>query len=81
MQLFRERFSYNRGKAFATMSKVIIGDGGFYCCLSETQGVSAWWKETVQTGVFMLIKQSLKLTTHDANRHCILLHNTRIHAQ
>ena len=36
------------------MSKVIMGDGGFYSCLSEPQGVSAWWKETAQTHVFVL---------------------------
>ena len=29
IQLFRERLSYNRGKAYATMSKVIMGNGGF----------------------------------------------------
>ena len=34
------------------MSKVIMGNGGFYGCLSEPQGVSAWWKETAQTRVF-----------------------------
>ena len=31
------------------MSKVIMGNGGFYGCLSEPQGVSAWWKETAET--------------------------------
>ena len=41
IQLFRERLSYKRGKAYATMSKVIMGNGGFYGCLSEPQGVSA----------------------------------------
>ena len=37
------------GEDYATMSKVtcIMGNGGFYSCLSEPQGVSAWWKETV----------------------------------
>ena len=42
IQLFRERLSYKRGKAYATMSKVTMGNGGFYGCLSEPQGVSAW---------------------------------------
>ena len=28
--------------------------GGFYSCLSEQQGASAWWKETAQTRVFVL---------------------------
>ena len=35
---------YKRGKAYATMSKVIMGNGGFYGCLSKP-----WWKETAQT--------------------------------
>ena len=34
IQLFRERLSYKRGKAYATMTKV-MGNGGFYGCLSE----------------------------------------------
>ena len=29
IQLFRERLSHKRGKAYATMSKVIMGNGGF----------------------------------------------------
>ena len=29
VQLFRERLSYKRGNAYATMSKVIMGNGGF----------------------------------------------------
>ena len=47
--LFRERLSYKNGQVYATMLKVIIGNGGFYGCLSEPQGVSAWWKEMAQT--------------------------------
>ena len=39
LQPFRE--STNGGKAYTTMSKVIMGNGGFYGCLSEPQGVSA----------------------------------------
>ena len=27
------------------MSKVIMGNGGYYGCLSEPQGISAWWKK------------------------------------
>ena len=42
IQLFRERLSYKRGKAYATMWKVIMGNGGFYGCSSKPQGVSAW---------------------------------------
>ena len=29
IQLFRERLSYKRGNAYATMSKLIMGNGGF----------------------------------------------------
>ena len=39
---------------YATMSKVVTSNGSFYGCLIEPQGVSAWWKETAQTRVFML---------------------------
>ena len=28
-----------------------MGNGGFYSCLSEPQGVSAWWQETAQTRI------------------------------
>ena len=81
LQLFRERLSDKWGKAYATMSKVIMGDGGFYVCLSEPRCVSAWWKETAQTRIHFFsflvvespwssVKQSQTLTTHKANRHC-----------
>ena len=43
-----------RGKAHATMWKVIMGNSGFYGCLIELQGVSAWRKETAQAHVFVL---------------------------
>ena len=51
IQLFRERLSYKRRKAYATMSKVIMGNDGFYGCFSEPQGVLACWKETAQTRI------------------------------
>ena len=54
IQLFPESLSYKRGKAYATLSKVIMGNGGFYTCLSEPQGVLAWRKEKAQTLVFVL---------------------------
>ena len=41
------------------MSKVIMGNGGFYSCLSEPQGVLVWWKETAQTRAFMLSRSLL----------------------
>ena len=60
LQLFRERLSYKRWNwAYATMSKVIMGNGGFYGCLIELQGVSAWRKETAQTRVFLLSRSLL----------------------
>ena len=34
-----------------TFNKVIMGNGGFYDCLSEPLGISAWWKETAQTRI------------------------------
>ena len=36
------------------MSKVVMGNGGFYGCLIEPRRVSVWWKETAQTRVFLL---------------------------
>ena len=59
IQLFRERLSYNRGKACATMSKVIMGNGGFYGCLSGPQGFSAWGKKTAETHAFVLSRSLL----------------------
>ena len=53
IQLFREKLSYKRGKAFATTSKVIVVNGGFYCCLSKPQGVSEWWKETAHKHMYI----------------------------
>ena len=53
IQLFRERLPYKWGKAYVTKLKVIMGNDGFYSCLSEPQGVSTWWKETAQTHVFV----------------------------
>ena len=44
------------------MSKVIMGNGGFYGCLSEPQGVSAWWKETAET--LFVFSCSLQLLNH-----------------
>ena len=57
------------------MSKVIMVKCSFYGCLSEPQGVSAWWKETAQTRVFvlppsLLLNHFSRLLTHNATRHC-----------
>ena len=46
--MFQEKLSHKREKACATMSKVIMGNGGFNGCLIEPQGVTAWWKEPEQ---------------------------------
>ena len=52
--LFRERLSCNRGKAHMTNYVE-----SYYGLLSEPQAVSAWWKETAQTCVFMLFPSLL----------------------
>ena len=57
------------------MSKVIMVKCSFYGCLSEPQGVSAWWKETAQTRVFVLPPSLLlnhfnRLLAHNTTRHC-----------
>ena len=73
--------SHKRGKAYPTMSKVIMGNGSFYGCLIEPQGVLARWNETAQTRVFFLFRslllnhleprwQNQTLITHNAIRHC-----------
>ena len=36
-----------------------MGNGGFNGFLSEPQGVSAWWKETAQTHLFVLSRSLL----------------------
>ena len=41
------------------MSKVIMCNDSFYGCLSEPQGVSARWKETAQTRIFLLSRSLL----------------------
>ena len=49
------------------MSKVIMGNGGFYGCLSKPQCVSAWWKETAQTGIRSLSLNHFEPQTSKAN--------------
>ena len=56
---FEKGFLTNGEKLTRAMSKVIMGNGGFYACLSEPQSVSAWWKETAQTHVFVLSRSLL----------------------
>ena len=38
-----------KGKAYSTMSKVIMGNGGFCGCLIKPQGIITWWKEIAQS--------------------------------
>ena len=50
----------------------------YYGCLSEPQDVSALWKETAQTHVFVLPPSLLlnhfnRLLTHNTTRHCRVL--------
>lgn len=41
----------------------MLGNGGFYGSLSEPQGISAWWKETAETGtVYIFLSCSLLLS-------------------
>ena len=72
LQLFRERLSYKRWKAYATMSKGIMGNGGFYGSLSELQGVSAWRKETAQTRIrfFLVLCCWIVLKLNQAKPNC-----------
>ena len=61
-------------KAYATMSKVIAGNGVLYSCLIEPQGVSVWWKETTKTHIF-LFSRSLSLNhleTHSYKANLLL---------
>ena len=46
------------------MPRDIMGNGSFYGCMSKPQVVSAWWKETAQTRVFMLFPTLLLNTTY-----------------
>ena len=55
LQLFRESLSYKQGKAYTTISKVIMVNGGFYGCLSEPHGVSVLWKEAAQTRILFFL--------------------------
>ena len=77
---FEKGFLTNGKKLTRKCWTVILGNGSFYGCLIEPQGVSAWLKETAQTPIFLLSlslmlnlePQSSKnrtLTTHNANRH------------
>ena len=81
IQLFRERLSYKRREPYATMSKVIMGNGGFYRCLSEPQGffsvmegsstnTYSFFSFLVAESPWTSIKQSQTLTTHNSNRDC-----------
>ena len=47
------------GKSLCDNDETYYGNGGFYGCLSEFQGVSPWWKETAQTHVFVLSRSLL----------------------
>ena len=73
LQLFRERLSYKRRKAYAIMSNVIMENGSFYGCLIEPQGVSAWWRKTAQTRVFVLSRSLLLNRLEPQSRKAKLL--------
>ena len=70
------------GKAYATMSKVIMGNSGFYCCLiwtsrcfsvvegNSTNTCDRSFSFLVTKSPWTFIKQNQTLTTHNTNRHC-----------
>ena len=83
IQLFRVRLSYERGKAYATMSKVAIGNGGFtvaWLNLMEFQRGGRKQPKHAFPCFFLpcrwitlkLIQSSkaLTITTHNTNQHC-----------
>ena len=77
IQLFRERLCHKRGKASATMPKIIMGNGSFYGCFKMFQRGGR--KQRIPSFTFIVaespwtsIKQNQTLTTHNSNRHCHL---------
>ena len=81
LQLFCERLSYKRGKAYATMLKVIMGNGSFTVAWANLKMFQRGGrKQHKHMYSFFLvpccwspwtsIKQSQTFTTHNANRHC-----------
>ena len=87
IQLFRVRLSYERGKAYATMSKVTIGNGGFTVALVNLEVFQRGGRKQ-HRHVFMLFpslslnhleiqsSKALTLTTHNTNQHCRALFYT-----
>lgn len=81
IQLFRERLSYKGRKAYVTMSKVILGNGGLWLldwsssCFSVVERNSTntcipAFTFLVAESLWTSIKQSQILATHDTNQHC-----------
>ena len=55
IQLFRERLSYKRRKVYATMSKLIMGNGGFYTSLRTSRCFSVVKGNSTNTYSFFLV--------------------------
>ena len=86
IQLFRERLSYKRGELYATMSKVMMGHGGFvvawlklkvFQCVEGNstnpciQNFSCLLSQCLAFSTpWTSIKQRQTLATHNTNRHC-----------
>ena len=83
IQLFRVRLSYERGKAYATMSKVAIGNGGFTVAWLNLMVFQRGGRKQPKHAfpcfflpcrwiTLKLIQSSkaLTITTHNTNQHC-----------
>ena len=81
IQLFRVRLSCERGKPYATMSKVIMGNGGFTVAWLNLELFSVVEGNSTNTCIHRFcfivaespwnsIYQSKTLTTHNAIRRC-----------
>ena len=55
---FENRCLTNREK-LSRPCRTLLGNGGFTVALLNLKGVSAWWKETAQTRVFLLFRSLL----------------------
>ena len=60
-------------KGCLTNREKLTGNGGFSGCVSGRQGVSAWWKETAKTHVFVLSRSLLLNHVEPESSKAILL--------
>ena len=70
IQLFRERLSYKRGEPYATMSKVIMGYGGFTVAWMKLRVIQrVEWNTTNPCIRNFSCPLAQTLATHNTNRH------------